>query len=89
MQEKKEFIRIILSGRIDSINASQVEKEVMDQLDGKDNISIELDASGLEYISSSGLRVILRLRKQYHDISITGVNSGIYEILDMTGFTEM
>ena len=89
MKEEKNFIKIALSGRIDSINASQVEKDLFDQLEGKENVAVELDASGLEYISSSGLRVILRLRKQYPDITITGVNSGVYEILEMTGFTEM
>lgn len=89
MQENKDFIRIALKGRIDSLNASQVEQEILDQLTDDQNISIELDASGLEYISSSGLRVILRLRKRYRDITITGVSSGVYEILEMTGFTEM
>ena len=89
MQDNKDFIRIALKGRIDSLNASQVEQEILDQLVEDPNVSIELDASGLEYISSSGLRVILRLRKRYRDITITGVSSGVYEILDMTGFTEM
>ena len=48
-----------------------------------------LDAADLEYISSAGLRVILRLKKTYPDLRIINVNSEVYEILDMTGFTEI
>jgi len=82
-------MKIELKGRIDSNNAPQIEKEIMEQLAGQNDASVVLDASGLEYISSAGLRVILRLRKTYPELSITGVNSEVYEILDMTGFTEM
>lgn len=89
MEENKTVLKIALTGRIDSANALKAEKDIRAQLDGKDAMPIELDASGLEYISSSGLRVILRLRKQYPDITITGVSPEVYEILEMTGFTEM
>ena len=82
-------ITIVLSGRIDSTNAAQTEADIQAQLAGKDNAEVTLDASGLEYISSAGLRVILRIKKNYPDLTITGVNSEVYDILDMTGFTEM
>ena len=84
--EKKE---IRLSGRIDSNNAAEVESSIIEQLGDEKNVSVVLDAADLEYISSAGLRVILRLKKSYSDISIVDVNSEVYEILDMTGFTEM
>ena len=48
-----------------------------------------LDAAALEYISSAGLRVILRIKKSYPELRIINVSSDVYEILDMTGFTEM
>ena len=82
-------MRIKLNGTISSTNASQVEKKILKQLDGQTVTELVLDASELEYISSAGLRVILRLRKTYPDLRITGVNSEVYEILEMTGFTEM
>ena len=85
--EKREK-RIPLQGRIDSNNAADAEKAILAQLGG-DGASPVLDASGLEYISSAGLRVILRLKKQYPDLRITEVSSQVYEILEMTGFTEM
>ena len=82
-------MNIKLTGRIDSNNAAQIEKEIYGQLPEGENIPIVLDMENLEYISSAGLRVILRIKKTYPDLKITGVNSEVYEILDMTGFTEM
>ena len=82
-------MKLELKGRIDSNNAVQVEKEMRDQLTGQNDVEVVLDATDLEYISSAGLRVILRLKKTYPDLRITNVSSEVYEILDMTGFTEM
>ncbi|NLD82953.1 MAG: anti-sigma factor antagonist [Clostridiales bacterium] len=89
MSENNAFVRIALTGQVDSNNASQVEQEILARLEGKGTVPLVLDASALRYISSAGLRVLLRLRKNYPDMSITGVSSGVYEILEMTGFTEM
>ena len=80
---------ISLNGRIDSANAAQTEQDIMTQLAGQEVPPLEVDASGLEYISSAGLRVLLGLRKSYPDIRITSVSSEVYEILEMTGFTEL
>ena len=80
---------IKLSGRIDSTNAHVLEKEIQAQLAGQGDAPVDMDAAGLEYISSAGLRVLLRVRKSHPDMRITGVNSEVYEILDMTGFTDM
>ena len=76
-----------LNGRIDSSNAGNVEQELQAQIAGQKETV--LDAQTLEYISSAGLRVILRLRKEHPELRIINVNSDVYEILDMTGFTEM
>lgn len=82
-------ITIKLSGRIDSGNAARIENDINSQLpQGKVN-SVVLDANDLEYISSAGLRVVLRLKKMCEDVRIINVNSEVYEILEMTGFTEI
>ena len=77
-----------LEGRIDSNNASQFEQEVLGQMP-EGTTSVILDAQKLEYISSAGLRVILRMKKTYNDLRIINVCPEVYDILDMTGFTEM
>ncbi len=80
---------IELRGRIDSNNAGETEKEIFNLLAGHEREELVLDAAALEYISSAGLRVILRLKKTCPDLQIVNVSSEVYEILDMTGFTEM
>ena len=81
---------VALKGRIDSGNAADVEQSILAQLAGTDSAApVALDAQDLEYTSSAGLRVILRLKKSYPELKIINVNSEVYEILDMTGFTEM
>lgn len=82
-------LTVALTGRIDSGNAAEIEKEIQEQLDSAQPSSLTLDAGDLQYISSAGLRVILRLRKKYPDLSIINVNSEVYEIFDMTGFNQM
>ena len=82
-------MRIELNGRIDSNNAAGIERTVLERLEGQNGAPVEMDASGLTYISSAGLRVLLRVRKSHPDMTITGVSSEVYEILEMTGFTEM
>ena len=66
-----------------------MEKSILAQLEGKSREAVVLDAAALEYISSAGLRIILRIKKNCPDLRIVNVNSEVYEILDMTGFTEM
>ena len=80
---------IHLAGRIDSNNASQVEDEIKRVIDDNNSDNVSIDAEGLEYISSAGLRVLLHLRKEHANFRIFNVNSDVYEILDMTGFTQM
>ena len=78
---------LYLSGRIDSGNSAEVESKVMELTAAGGPVVI--DANGLEYISSAGLRVILRLKKRIGDLHIIGAGPEVYDILDMTGFTEM
>lgn len=82
-------LTIYLSGHIDSNNATQVEEAIMQEFEGKDVKSIVLDAGELGYISSAGLRVLLRIRKTNDSLKIINANSEVFEILDMTGFTQM
>ena len=72
-----------IKGKIDSNNASELEKDIMSALPN------EIDASKLEYISSAGLRVLLKLRKTVGDVTIINVSSDVYDILDITGFTSL
>ena len=79
-----------LVGHIDSGNAAQAEQELNTLRQSAPSVSaVALDFERLQYISSAGLRVILRLRKERPELKIVNVSSEVYEVLDMTGFTEM
>ena len=72
-----------ITGKIDSTNSSEFEKEIIEAMPK------ELDASQLEYISSAGLRVLLKLAKTVGDVTVNNVSSEVYEIFEVTGFTEI
>ncbi len=80
---------IYLDGRIDSANANDIEEKINNIRNANRYESIELDAKNLNYISSAGLRIILRLKKDVNDLRISNVNNDVYEIFEMTGFNEM
>ena len=84
-----DHLIIDLMGHIDSANAAAVEKEINETMDREAPAQLTLDATDLKYISSAGLRIILRLRKEMKDLKIINVQPEVYEIFDMTGFTEM
>ena len=90
INEKKEnnTMTVALEGRIDSANAAEAEKAIVSVTEGFAG-ELVLDAAELEYLSSAGLRVILRLKKANKTTRIVNVSPDVYEIFDMTGFTEM
>ena len=85
----KDILYIAIEGRIDAGNAASAEEKIFaikNENPGKHTV---IDADALEYISSAGLRVILRLRKEEPKLAIINVASDVYEVFDMTGFTDM
>ena len=86
---KENVLYVMLSGRVDSSNAPETEKAIFDCVAAHPHDTVVVDLDGLEYISSAGLRVILRLRKEEPELKMINASSEVYEIFDMTGFTEM
>lgn len=78
-----------LSGHITANNAQDVEEGLLAAYRAHPAAPMVLDCSDLEYISSSGLRVVLRVLKAVKRLSITNVLPTVYEVFDMTGFTMM
>ena len=79
---------LYLNGHIDSNNAKATEDKINELLNCEYQ-SVVIDADDLEYISSAGLRIILRLKKANPSLKIINASSEVYEVFDMTGFTEM
>lgn len=82
---------ISLIGRLDTMTAPQLEKEINDST-LEDIETVTLNMRELEYISSSGLRVILMLYKKLTGLGgklkIVNVNDMIMELFSMTGMSE-
>ena len=78
-----------LSGHIDSANASAAEAKLKELTAGKEITAFVMDAENLDYISSAGLRVVLSFKKLYPNFKLINVKSEVYEVFEMTGFTQM
>ena len=87
--ESHGILMVELSGRIDSGNAAEVEKEITEIIAEHPGTKLVFDAEDLEYISSAGLRVLLHIRKGNPEMRIINVRSEVYEIFEMTGFNQM
>ena len=87
--EKKDNTTLALSGRLDTVTAPELEKAVAELLPQAD--SLVLDLGSLEYISSAGLRVILKAYKTLANkggLKLTGVQEAVREVFDITGFSD-
>ena len=85
----KDILYIAVEGRVDASNAAAAEAKIFAIKAQNPGKHVVLDADQLEYISSAGLRVILKLRKEAPKLAIINVAADVYEVLDMTGFTDM
>ena len=91
--EKKingEAVTLIVSGRLDTQTAPQLEAELDAVLSGLKELTF--DMTNLEYVSSAGLRVILKAQKAMNaqgSMKLTGVNDSIMEVFDITGFLDI
>ena len=91
--EKKvngESAVLAVAGRLDTQTAPELEKEIDAVLPGLKELTF--DFNGLEYVSSAGLRVILKAQKAMNaqgSMKLTGVNDSIMEVFDITGFLDI
>ena len=85
----KDILYIAVEGRVDASNAADAEKKIFEIKKTNPDKHVVLDADKLEYVSSAGLRVILKLRKEAPKLAIINVIPEVYEVFDMTGFTDM
>ena len=88
LENKK--LTIYLEGRIDTTNAPTVEEEIFAALEKSQGADIVLDAAALAYISSAGLRVLMKLKKRIGTtLPVVNVSPEVYDIFETTGFTTL
>ena len=87
---ENEKLTLVVSGRVDTISAPELEKAIMENTDGV--TELVLDLADMPYTSSAGLRVLLKAQKLMNakgSMKLIHVGEDVMEILDMTGFAEI
>ena len=92
IEKTTENAKVILtvSGRLDTTTAPELEAALDEVLENTKELIFNLE--NLEYISSAGLRVILKAQKSMNtkgSMKLTGVNDSIMEVFDITGFLDI
>ena len=82
-------LTILLPDRIFTGNAEQTENQIDGIRHAVPSEALMLDAAKLEYISSVGLRMLLRLMDEYRALTMFSVSETVYETLDVSGFTSL
>ncbi len=83
-------LTVSVSGKVDTTTAPELEKEIIESIDGITELA--LDLKEMLYISSAGLRVLLKLEKTMKaqgEMKLINVSLDVMEILDMTGFSDI
>jgi anti-anti-sigma factor len=83
---ENKVLTIFFEGQLNSSNAEETEREIDEILSKEGFSSIKLDFSDLNYISSAGLRIVLRIKKQFDDTSIINVQENVLNVLTMVSF---
>ncbi len=83
-------VELKITGRLDTLASAELNKAIEPYLQAGD-VHMQLDCAEMNYISSSGLRILLSLHKALHEgggsLVINGVQPAVMQILQMTGFS--
>jgi anti-anti-sigma factor len=86
---RDDLTTVALTGRLDSMTAPEVEQRLLARATVA-SVNLVLDLSGLDYISSAGLRVILMVAKRTKaaqgQLVLCGMNQQISTIFEVSGF---
>ena len=83
---------LAISGRVDSLTAPALGEKMIAAL-GAPNARLIADLSGVEYLSSAGLRVLLQAMKQAQKakgkLVLHGLNARVAEVFEISGFNSI
>ena len=85
-----DTLTISLTGRLDTLSAPELDSFLEKNCPAVD--ALILDLKDLDYISSTGLRVILKAQKALHDrggVLIRNPNKIVSEVFAVTGFDKI
>ena len=92
MEIKKNADAMVIEivGRLDTTTAPVLEKTINEEIG--DSKNLVLDLTGVQYISSAGLRVLLSAQKKMLKIGsmkVVNVCEAVMEVFEMTGFADI
>ncbi|MDO4806565.1 MAG: anti-sigma factor antagonist [Coriobacteriales bacterium] len=77
-------------GRVDSKNAGDFESDVMAAIDAAPGASVVVDVNNLEYVSSAGLRVFIKvMRRANGKLTVINASPEVYDVFEVTGLSEL
>ena len=92
IEKQNEIVTAYLKGRLDTLAAQEMSKQLED-LTEEASGTIVLDCTEMSYISSSGLRIFLSLRKaaakKGGKVIVRGITNDIRSVFMMTGFLNL
>ena len=83
-------LHVSIAGKIDTVTAPALDRELQEDCATAD--SLVLDFSQVDYISSAGLRILLRLHKRMVErrgMRIVNANETVREVFSITGFVDL
>ena len=81
-------LTVTMDRRLDVYTAPETERVLLEAVDSRRPETVILDCTAMEYIASAGLRVLLKVGKAVPRLRLINVIREVYEILDITGFTD-
>jgi anti-sigma B factor antagonist len=89
---KEDFVILGIRGRLDTTNYTSLEKELMVLIEGR-TTRIIVNCSEMDYVSSSGLRVLLlalkMITRENGKFILCSLKENIREIFEISGFTSI
>ena len=86
---ENDTLVLFFEGELNSFNSEEVENEIESITKANSFKSLVLDLENLNYISSAGLRIIVRLKQQYNDTSARKPTKSVMDIFKMVGFENL
>lgn len=90
--DRKGLVVLRCEGRLDATTSPQLEDEINHLLD-QERTKILIDFSGIDYLSSAGMRLLLsatkRLKNKRGKLSIFSIHEEVREIINMAGFEKV
>lgn len=83
---ENEKLTIYFRGELNSSNSEETEKEIDGILSKTQFKSVVLDFAELTYISSAGLRIILKIKREHDDTKVVNVIDEVFDVFEMVGF---